>query len=185
MKIKKKYSYTNNRQIWRLLPTSTGKLIIEDRDTQNKEVFFNCLEINSGKKIFANLQLEEKFWIGIETIFEDIIIFHKFAKPDMPGHSSIIAFDINSQKVIWQNEDLTFLFVHDQNIFVYKQRFEDRLYFSLNISSGEIIEEIGNDASDIKCFKRISVFHQIKITKVIISRSHLIRMKTLLKPLNL
>ena len=45
MKIKKKYSFKNKRQIWRLLPTTTDKLVIEDRDTQNKEVFFNCIDI--------------------------------------------------------------------------------------------------------------------------------------------
>ena len=108
MKIKKVYTYTNKRQIWRLLPTSKDKLIIEDRDTQSKEVFFNCVNIISGKKVFSNLQLDEKFWIGIEAISEGIIIFHKFAKPDMPGHSSIIAFDIDTQSILWQNDELTF-----------------------------------------------------------------------------
>ena len=158
MKIKKKYSFTNKRQIWRLLPTTTGKLVIEDRDTQNKEVFFNCLDINSGKKIFANLQLEEKFWIGIETIVEDIIIFHKFAKPDMPGHYSIIVFDLNSQKILWQNEDLTFLFAYEQKIYVYKQRFEGRLYFSLDLNNGDILEELGSDSAAINSLQEKSVF---------------------------
>ena len=157
MKIKKKYSFTNKRQIWRLLPTTTGKLIIEDRDTQNKEVFFNCLDINSGKKIFVNLQLEEKFWIGIETIVDDIIIFHKFAKPDMPGHSSIIAFDITTQKIIWQNNDTTFIFVHEQKVFVYKQRFEGRLYFSLDLNNGEVVEELGNDSNKINLLQGKSI----------------------------
>ena len=157
MKIKKKYSFTNKRQIWRLLPTTTGKLVIEGRDTQNKEVFFNCLDINSGKKIFTNLQLEEKFWIGIETIVDDIIIFHKFAKPDMPGHSSIIAFDINTQKIVWQNNELTFLFVHEQKVYVYKQRFEGRIFFSLDINNGEIIKELGNDANEINSLQEKSI----------------------------
>ena len=157
MKIKKKYSFTNKRQIWRLLPTTTGKLVIEDRDTQNKEVFFNCIDINSGKKIFANFQLDEKFWIGIETIFEDIIIFHKFAKADMPGHSTIIAFDINSQEVLWQNEDLTFLFTHENKVYGYKQRFEDRIFYSINIYTGEVIEELGNDAGSINSIREKSL----------------------------
>ena len=157
MKIKKKYSFTNKRQIWRLLPTTTGKLVIEDRDIQNKEVFFNCIDINSGKKIFANFQLDEKFWIGIETIFEDIIIFHKFAKPDMPGHSTIIAFDINTQEVLWQNEDLTFLFTHEKKVYGYKQRFEDRIFYSINIYTGEVIEELGNDANSVNSIREKSL----------------------------
>ena len=52
MKIKKKYSFKNKRQIWRLLPTTTDKLVIEDRDTQNKEVFFNCIDIKFRQRNF-------------------------------------------------------------------------------------------------------------------------------------
>ena len=62
MVIKHNYSFSNNRQIWRLIPTETGKIVIEERDTENKEVFFNCLDISSGEKIFSEFQLEEKFW---------------------------------------------------------------------------------------------------------------------------
>ncbi len=149
MKIKKEYTYSNKRQIWRLLPTSTEKLIIEDRDIQSKEVFFNCVDINSGKKIFLNFQLDEKFWIGIEAISEDIIIFHKFAKPDMPGHSSIIAFDIFSKKILWQNDDLVFLFISDKKLYAYKQKFEGRTFFSLNISDGKIVDEFVNNSDEI------------------------------------
>ena len=98
MDIKRIYSFSNNRQIWRLIPTATEKLIIEERDTENKEVFFNCLEISSGVKIFSELQLEEKFWVGIEAVNNDIIYFHKFVKPDMPRHQGIIAFDIEIKK---------------------------------------------------------------------------------------
>ncbi|HUX92187.1 MAG TPA: DUF4905 domain-containing protein, partial [Ignavibacteriaceae bacterium] len=93
MKIKKEYEYSNRRQIWRLIPTDSGKIIIEDRNVETKEAFFNCLDIYTGKKKFSNLQLDEKYWIGIETIYKDIIFFHKYLKPDMPGHIGIIAYD--------------------------------------------------------------------------------------------
>ena len=102
MKIKKKYSFTNKRQIFKVLPTDSGKIVIEERDIEKKQAYFNCLRIDSGKKIFKSLQLDEKFWIGIDTIHKDIIYFHKFVKPDLPQHNGIIAFDINSEKTIWE-----------------------------------------------------------------------------------
>ncbi len=75
----------------------------------------------------------------------------------MPGHSSIIAFDINTQKINWQNDDLTFLFVHENKVYVYKQKFEGRLYFSLNINNGELIEELGNNANELNSLQEKSV----------------------------
>ena len=76
-KISKTYSFTNKKQIWRLLLTKSDKLIIETRDTENKEVFFTCLDAFTGEPVFKNLQMDEKFWIGIETTYKDIIFFHK------------------------------------------------------------------------------------------------------------
>ena len=153
MEIKQIYSFSNNRQIWRLLPTDTEKLIIEERDTENKEVFFNCLGIINGEKIFSEFQLEEKFWIGIEDVKNDIIYFHKFVKPDMPEHRGIIAFDINSKNIFWENSEYSFLFTDDDKIYCYKSLFEGRNFFTINSSTGELIEELGSDVSEINKFR--------------------------------
>lgn len=153
MKLKKKYVHNNKRQIFRLLPTNTGKIIIEERETEKKLAYFNCLEIDSGKKIFKNLQLDEKFWLGIEAVYNDIIFFHRFTKPDMPQHNGIIAFDINDQKVIWQDDDKTFLFIKDEKVYAFQQMFEDRKYFALDYQTGEVIEEPGNDSVSINILR--------------------------------
>ncbi len=92
--IKKNYSFSNKREIWRLIPSQSGYLVIEERNMKSKEVFFNCLKLDDGKIYFKNFQLDEKFWIGIEAVSKNIIFFHKFRKPDMPGHKGIYAFDI-------------------------------------------------------------------------------------------
>ena len=149
MKIKKNYLYDNKKQIWRLIPTDTKKLIIEERDIEKKQAYFSCIHSESGKKIFKNFQLDEKFWIGIETIYNDVIYFHKFVKPDMPQHIGIIAFDLNKQKVLWQNDDSNFLFVYDDKLYCYKQNFESRNYFILNYATGQIAEDIGGTVEKI------------------------------------
>jgi hypothetical protein len=51
MKLKKLYKHDNGKQIWRILPTTNKKVVIEERDIKTKEVFFSCLEIESGKKL--------------------------------------------------------------------------------------------------------------------------------------
>jgi hypothetical protein len=156
MKLKKLYKHDNKKQIWRILPTTNKKVIIEERDSKTKEVFFSCLDIESGKKIFKDFQLEEKNWIGIESIYKDVIFFHTYGKPDMPAHKSIIAFDILSQSILWQNDSYVFSFVYGEKVYCYQQRFESRVFFALDYLTGNVLEDFGNDASTINKLKEES-----------------------------
>jgi len=153
MKLKKLYKHDNGKQIWRILPTANNKLVIEERDIKTKEVFFSCLEINSGKKLFNEFQLEEKNWVGIELIYEDIIFFHSYGKPDMPSHKGIIAFDIISKSIHWQNDNYVFSFVYDDKVYCFQQRFESRVFFALDYLTGNVVEDFGNDSIIINQFK--------------------------------
>jgi hypothetical protein len=154
MKIKKKYTHDNKRPIWRVLPTETGKLLVEEREKDNKQVYFNCLNIESAKKVFKNFQLEEKFWIGIETVYNDVIYFHKFVKPDMPQHVGIIAMDLNEQKILWENFNNSFLFIWKEKVYSFQQMFEGRKYFSLHYKSGNLLEDFGDDVGKINEVKK-------------------------------
>ncbi len=153
MKLKKKYIHNNNRQIFRLIPTGTDKIIIEERDTDKKQAYFNCLHIESGKKILKNFQPDEKFWVGIEAVYNDVIFFHKFQKPDMPHHQGIIAYDIEKKKKIWEDLENTFLFIKDDKVYSFQQNFNGREFFTLNYTTGEVIEELGNDSSSINLLR--------------------------------
>ena len=150
MKLKKLYKHDNGKQIWRILPTSNNKVVIEEREIETKEVFFSCLEINSGKKLFNEFQFDEKNWIGIESIYKDIIFFHAYRKPDMPAHKSIIAFDIYSKSVLWQNDDFVFSFIFDDKVFCYQQRFESRVFFALDYLTGNVVDDFGTDAAKLQ-----------------------------------
>ncbi|MFA7229520.1 MAG: DUF4905 domain-containing protein [Melioribacteraceae bacterium] len=154
MKIEKLFSYKSPGQIWRIQISDNDRLVVETRDLKTKEVFFHCFELDSGKVMFEDLQLDEKNYIGIETIHKNIIYFHKYPQRDMPGHKEIIAFDIDSRKVLWENRDLSFLFALGDLIYGFQQGFEDRCFFALNYLSGEMIKEYGNDYKTINIMRR-------------------------------
>jgi hypothetical protein len=143
--MKKHFTYISEKQLWRILVSDSDKLILETRDTETKEVFFDYYELKNNNVVFSNLQLEEKHWIGIESIYKEIIYFHKFPKRDLPGHKEIIAFDIVSQKVLWTNSDYTFQFVYRDKVYCFTQGFEERKYFILDFMTGEQLEELGNN----------------------------------------
>jgi len=152
--MEKHFTYKSDRQIWRILISDSGKLILETRDLNTKEVFFNCYYIENGENIFCDLQLDEKCWIGIEEIYKDIIFFHYFPKPDMPHHKGIIAFDIASQNILWANNEFSFLFAGDDKVYGFKQGFEERYFSALDYLSGGLIEEFGPDHKKINALQK-------------------------------
>ena len=156
MKFVKKYTYSDRHQIWRLLISGSDKLIIELRDTDNKEVFFSCLDIHTGEPVFSKKQLDEPYWIGIEQVHDDVIFFHKFAKPDMPGHREIIAFDIFTQDILWKSYEYTFLFIFDDKLYVSTESFEGNKYFALDYKNGKVIEELKVSSTEIAKLRNIA-----------------------------
>lgn len=145
MKIKKHFSIGSNKQIWRILIDENEKLILETRDLDTREVFFQCYSLKDAQKILTDFQLEEKSWIGIEAVYKNIIFFHGYEKPDMPNHRGVIAFDIPTKKILWENESLTFLFTFEDKVYCFQQVFEGRRFFSLDALSGEIIDDLGEN----------------------------------------
>lgn len=149
MKFKKHIEYRPGKQIWRIIITDDESVVIEKRDTSDKQVYFDSFELVSKNNIFSDLQLDEKFWIGIEKVYKGIILFHKYSKPDMPGHKEIIAYDVKSGKILWRNENYSYLFVHDEKVYCFKQQFEGRNFFTLDYLSGELVDELGNDTQKV------------------------------------
>lgn len=147
MKMFKNFIYTKGRGLFRLLPAGQGLLLIEERDNASREAFYSCIEMNTGKFIFSDYQTVEKTWSGVEEIYKGIIFFHRYAKPDMPMHTGVSAFDIYKSETLWENNDYIFSFITDDKVYCYQNLFEGRKYFELDYLTGELLRELGDDAN--------------------------------------
>jgi len=63
----------------------------------------------------------------------------------MPKHRGIFAFDLMKKEFIWQNPELIFLFILDEKLYTYKEKFEGRSYLAINPNNGEVINDIGKN----------------------------------------
>lgn len=153
MEIKKHFSFSRGISIWRLLLNAQGHLLIEERDTQKHEVYFQCFDIHSGKQLLKNLSFEEKFWIGIDGFEDDTIFFHGYVKPDMPWHKGITAYSVMKKKVLWNNPEITYSFLHQGKIYSSRRLFESSEYYTVDPATGKIIEELGDNADSFNALK--------------------------------
>jgi len=145
--------HNKKKQIWRILISETDKLLIEERNPKTREVFFSCYDLSTKAKIFSNFQFDEKAWIGIEAVENDIIIFHFYLKPDMPQHKGFFAYDLKQKKILWQNETLTYFFSDNEKIIAFQQQFEGRFYVEIDLQTGEVIRNLGEEYAQVNLLK--------------------------------
>lgn len=150
MKLKKVIKFKDGNQVFRILVSGNDRLVIETRNTDSKEAYYHSVDLNTGKKLLAGFQLDEKFWIGIEKIIDDVIIFHKYAKPDMPGHNGIIVVGINEKKILWQNDNAEFIAAGNEKVYCARRSFGLTEFAALDLFSGEELEVLGRDVKIIE-----------------------------------
>lgn len=144
-KIDKLFSFSHNRIIWRILLTDLNQIVIEERDINKKEVYFSCIDRETGKFHWKDKSyLNEKFWIGIEGTISKYLILHQFEKPDMPIHKKIINIDLSTGEILWVNDDLKFYDMDENYVYGFITSFDENEYFKLSIETGEIVSALGN-----------------------------------------
>ena len=146
-KISPSWEYTTNGTLWKLLPAPGGLLLGEVRDTSAKNCSFFCLEERTGETKWHGLTFNEQWWIGIERVHRDTIFFHEFARPDLPSPRKIFAVNLSTGTVRWSNDELQFLFAHEDSVYASKDTFESRVFFELDLLSGTILRELEDGAN--------------------------------------
>jgi len=139
--VKPAWEFHSGGIIWRILFSPQNLIIGETRNQETKSARFFCVDAGTGKSLWDEIEFDEPWWIGIETVYDKWIILHRFARPDMPEHRGIQVIELMTGKSIWKNVELTYWFVNDHKLYAYKYIFEKRLGFEIDIITGNIINE--------------------------------------------
>jgi hypothetical protein len=134
------WTFSAGSIIWRMVLAEPGLLVGECRDPQSKSTSFFGLEILTGKVLWNDLCLHDSWWVGIEAVQKNVVLFHGFTKPDMPEHKGIQAFDTFTGKRLWQNDDVSFWFGFEDRIVAYRDLFEKRVGYEFDLQSGELLK---------------------------------------------
>ena len=132
------WKYVANGMIWRLLFTERGRVVGECRNQDKKTVSFFCLDEESGKPLWQNLNLQESWWVGIEAVLNDTLLLHTYASPDMPEHRGIRAYDTQTGVLRWRNDNVTFWFGFGDRVFAYRDLFEKRVGYEIGLKTGAL-----------------------------------------------
>jgi hypothetical protein len=141
-KINLKWEYRAISQIWRILIAENGFIIGEERNIQAKEVSFFCIHSGSGTTIWKEKKLSELWWIELGIVHRNVILLHEFASPDLPEHKKIIALDLLTGELRWENSDCQLLFPCEDSLFAAKNTPERRIFYELDSETGCVLREV-------------------------------------------
>jgi hypothetical protein len=136
------WSYRAEGVLWQIQTGSERFLVGEDREIGKKETSFFCIERRTGKIFWRNVNPGDRWWIGVEAVTDEVVVFHGFASPDMPGHRSIIVADLESGTVLWSNPDLGFLALEEGSITARDESHGKRQVVQVAVLTGEILAKL-------------------------------------------
>lgn len=147
------WAYRADGVVWRVVPTGAGVFVGEDRNLQEKQVSFFCVNQMTGEVLWKGISFDERWWIGIEAVHSDRVFLHGFSKPDMPDHKRILALELFTGRTAWSNDDMRFILAAEDTVFASKDTFNGRMFFELNLRTGSILRSLENDPEVLNAAK--------------------------------
>ncbi|MDP4221403.1 MAG: DUF4905 domain-containing protein [Bacteroidota bacterium] len=135
--------------IWKLLISPDGILAGEERDTDAKTASLFALDVPTGKMLWRDVTIDEAWWFNSERATADTIFIQKFRKPDMPEPKGIVALNIHTGVLRWEQPDVSMLFEFEGRIYSQREAIGRKEFFAIDSMSGEILEAYGSEKENI------------------------------------
>lgn len=147
------WKYEAAGKFWQIIPDSDQYLVLEDRNTQQKIVEYAVLDYRTGRELWRK-SFAEKWWIGIETVYEGVIVYHGFATPELPEHKNIQVVDLQTGNILWSDQNLKYLFCSSGHLVAERRTNLDIRYVECKMKTGEVIAE--HDESAVRLLQQNS-----------------------------
>lgn len=123
--------------VWRMeIDEVADTLLLEFRDTANKQVSFASVNLNSGKVNFKDLMMPERWLTGLEAAAGGVALLHGFQSEDLPVHKGLTAIDTINREVLWADYNINFEAHHHDGFLVSDNRFEPKKIYLVDARTG-------------------------------------------------
>lgn len=134
-------SFAFDQPVWRMeIDQSADLLFFEIRDVDNKQVSFSAINLQSGRLLFNQLVMPERWLTGIEAAAYDVLLLHGFQSEVLPVHKGLIALHGRTGEVLWSNYNLSFEHTTAVGFTVADTRFQPKRTFVIDPKTGQIVD---------------------------------------------
>jgi len=130
--------------IWRLIPSLSDHIsyLIELREERSKQVFFYFLNDSFHLK---KIDIQLDWWIGVEAVVAQNVIFHGFLQQDLPIHSGIKVWDAEKNEWQWENEFLSLVNIEGETIWAKNSLGSTDTLLTVELHTGNRTDQVPKD----------------------------------------
>ena len=139
------FSAKTNGIIWKIKLDDDAQQMAFEVRTTNKKVLFYAYDFKYQKMLIQNYAFDESWLLGLDHLQNGIAYFHGFESEFSPVHKGIIAFDLSTKKVVWQNFSIAINEYAKEGIVVFDPKLFPRKYELIDYSNGKKIKSIDTE----------------------------------------
>jgi Domain of unknown function (DUF4905) len=157
------WNYTSVLPIWKILPdTENNLLVLEKRDPEKQQVYFDILDIQNREIIVENLILWENWWVSVVAASHQKIVFALYEQENSVANKGFIVYGIAEKQILWQSTQLHFDYLDALNECIWiRENLESTILKPYHLQTGYLIKEnlIINDKK-IDCYFPLVYTHE-------------------------
>lgn len=147
-----------NGIIWKIkLDDEFQQLAFEVR-TFDKKVSFFIFDFKHNQYLLKEYSFDERWLLGLDYLQNGIAYFYGFESEHSPVHKGIIAFDLFTKKIVWQNFSIAVHEYVDAGIIVFDPKLFPRKYELIHRGNGQKLKPIAVSELNHYINKQGSIF---------------------------
>jgi hypothetical protein len=125
--------------IWRMEIDELGALLfLEVRNSDDKQVSFASLSLDTGHVYFKDFTSPERWLTGMETAYNGVLLLHHYQSDTSPVHKGVIAVNGKTGETLWSNYNYTFDHLSAAGPVLFDARIQPRKLFTVDIKTGNV-----------------------------------------------
>lgn len=141
--ITKKISKEFTGLIWKTwIEENQEYLLVETRDGEGYQTKLSILDLNKNVWIWDDFILGEEWWLGVASIYKNVVFFYTYEDNERPEPSNLFAIDIFTKKILWKHNQYKFSKIYQGILEVYFQDSQSIRYTNLDYLTGKVLDDI-------------------------------------------
>ncbi|MES2730319.1 MAG: DUF4905 domain-containing protein [Bacteroidota bacterium] len=138
------FVFSFDGHIWTMgLDHANGLLVLEIRDATTRRVSFAAVDLGKNDStshalLWKDFQPEHSWWLSLVGVYNGVLLLHRYADSQRPEAKGILAVEVRSCRVLWQQPDWAFMDTDGEVVILHQQGADQSpVYQQIDLRSGK------------------------------------------------
>lgn len=140
--LKLAYSAKSEGIIWKIILDETQEIIVWECRTEDKKLSFFAYDFKKQITLLCDYKFENDWELSINTVKNGILYLNGHESDFSPVQKGLVAFDLNSRQILWQNFSISKQLFTEEGIIVFDTKILPRKFRMINEKDGSELKSV-------------------------------------------